>query len=124
MTEKDGIHLGHLAPHGTEPAAIDLREREQFPFDCITEMTVKFETPAARRAREQQEARNSLHEHRMDFIRLTLASVLLVGFFFLSVYLLALKPDATEKEQLLALAGTIVGGGGVYAFRNKPNKSG
>ncbi len=123
MTTKDGINLGHLAPQAEKPAIIDLGVREQALFDGITEMTVKFETPEARQAREKQDAQKTRHQHLTDYWRLALASIVLVVFLCLSVYLLAFKPHASEIEQLMTVVGVITGGAGMYLFRSKPNIS-
>ena len=80
MSEKEMIHLGHQALHGHEPATIDLRVHEQILFDCLTEMTVTIETPQARRARERREALECQHRHRIEFLKLMMAGVVLIGF--------------------------------------------
>ena len=79
------------------PAVIDLdRIAATSGFDSLTEATVKFEAPKAREARERKEAADQVQKHRVELIKLSLAGLLLVGFFALGVYLFAFKSEATE----------------------------
>ncbi len=85
-----------------QPAIIDLdQSKTASGFDSLTEATVKFEAPKAREARERKEAADQVQKHRVELIRLSLAGLLLVGFFALGVYLFAVKPEATEAQKTL-----------------------
>jgi hypothetical protein len=112
--------------HVQQPAIIDLdQSKTTSDFDSLTEATVKFEAPKAREARERREAADQMQKHRVELIKLSLASLLLLGFFGLGVYLFAFKPEATEAQKTLGttILTAIVTGGVGYAFGKKENKS-
>ncbi len=107
------------------PTVIDLdRVETTSGFDSLTEATVKFEAPKAREARERKEAADQVQKHRVELIKLSLAGLLLVGFFALGVYLFAFKSEATEAQKTLGttILTAIVTGGVGYAFGKKENK--
>jgi hypothetical protein len=109
-----------------QPSVIDLDRIETTSgFDSLTEATVKFEAPKAREARERKEAADQVQKHRVELIKLSLAGLLLVGFFALGAYLFAFKSEATEAQQTLGttILTAIVTGGVGYAFGKKENKS-
>lgn len=109
-----------------EPAMVDLDQiTAASTFDSLTEATVKFEAPKAREARERKEAADQVQKHRVELIKLSLAGLLLVGFFALGVYLFAFKSEATEAQKTLGttILTAIVTGGVGYAFGKKENKS-
>lgn len=117
------------ATQAKQPGIIDLDQVETTSgLDSLTEATVKFEAPSAREARERREFSDQAHKHRIDLIKITLASILLLGFFGLGVYLFAVKPRATEAQKTYATAilTSIVSGGIGYAFGkqggSKPDK--
>ena len=87
-------------------------------FESLTEATLKYETPKAREAREKKEFAEQAHKHVVGIIKILLASVLLLGFFALGVYLFAFKPDATEAQKTYAtvVLTSIVSGGVGYTF--------
>ncbi len=87
-------------------------------FESLTEATFKYETPKAREARENKELAEQAHKHVVGLIKIILASVLLLGFFALGVYLFAFKSDATEAQKTYAtvVLTSIVSGGVGYAF--------
>lgn len=109
-----------------EPAIIDLDQiAAASGFDSLTEATVKFESPKAREGRERKEASDQVQKHRVELIKLSLAGLILVGFFALGVYLFAIKPEATEAQKTLGttILTAIVTGSAGYAFGKKEGKS-
>lgn len=71
------------------------------------------------------EAANAAHKRLIRRLRYVYARVLLLGFFSLGVYLLAIKPDATEAQKLYAttVLTSIASGSAGYAFGKKEGKS-
>jgi uncharacterized protein HemX len=115
-----------LKTQAEPPDVIDLdRVETTSGFDSLTEATVRFEAPKAREARERREAADQVQKHRVELIKLSLAALLLVGFFALGVYLFAFKSGATEAQKTLGttILTAIVTGGVGYAFGKKENKS-
>ena len=122
MTRKDDTGLGHQAEQSIEPAIVDLGQHKRVLFGGLTEMTVKYEAQEALSARLRQADQQAAHERRLDIIRLAIAGIMLFGFLGLGIYLLAFRPNATEDQQVLALVGSLISGGGVYTFGSKAKK--
>ncbi len=105
-------------------AGLDSINESTVRFESLTEASLKYEAPKAREARERREEADQAHTHRIEMIKISLASVLLVGFFCLGVYLFALKPGATEAQKTYAtvILTAIVSGGVGYAFGKQGTK--
>jgi len=91
----------------------------------LTVATVKYETPSTRQARETREAANDAYERLIGLLKLSVAGILLLGFFSLGVYLFAFKPTASEAQKLYAstVLTAIASGSAGYAFGKKDVKS-
>ena len=90
----------------------------------LTEAKMKFETPAARQAREMRETADAAHERLLALLKLSYAGVLLLVFVSLGVYLFAIKANATEAQKLYAstVLTAIASGSAGYAFGKKQDK--
>jgi hypothetical protein len=49
-------------------------------FESLTEATLRYETPKAREGREKKELADQAHKHLVGLIKISLASILLLGF--------------------------------------------
>ncbi len=104
---------------------VNLFEVQEAPaFNTLTEATLKYEMPAARQARETQEAADAAHARLISLLTLAVAGFLLLGFFGLGVYLFAFKANATEAQKLYASTAltAIASGSTGYAFGKKDGK--
>ena len=87
----------------------------------LTEAKIKFETPGARQARETRETAAAAFERLQTLLKLGLTGVLLLSFSGFGLYVLFLKPSATEVQRLSAttVLTAIVSGSAGYAFGKK-----
>lgn len=120
--------MPETTPSGKKPEIEQLDEIFAPPdAQNFTEATIKYEAPEPRRAREVRETAAAAFERLQTLLKLCFTGVLLLSFSSFGLYVLFLKPNATEAQRLSAttVLTAIVSGSAGYAFgkkQDKPNK--
>lgn len=91
---------------------VNLRSRET---PAVEAARIAREKAEADHAREQQKADAAL-ARRKDFLTFVGGGMIAIGFFLLGVYLLTLRPGATDKEKDFAITVLTLLAGGVVGF--------
>ena len=112
-------------PLGKKPEIVQLDQvLTPLTADNFTEATVKYEAPGTSQAREARETATAAYERLVSLLKLGFAGVLLLAFSCISLYVLFLKPNATEVQRLSAstVLTAIASGSAGYAFGKKQDK--